>query len=193
MNNNRMYHTVCTLTRSSHDLTHDSQAMHRTLKHDIDGDFLWALPDRKTLVIQHETPVHWPNALPGVIARTHTVDVHTPITGAPIHWALIANPTKSISRGMGKRGKRTPLGPDEWESWVRRKLQDAINIHDLDAHLMPVARGKRHTMTTYHRRVMYTGTGTVANQQTLSQLIRDGVGSGKAYGCGLLITQEVTV
>lgn len=187
-----MHHTICHLNRRGSRLTHDSQAMHRTLKHDIPGRFLWSLPDQRTLIVQHESPVHWPEVLPGVIARTHTVDVSTPITCAPIHWALIANPTKSVSRGKGKRGKRTPLGPDEWESWVRRKLDGAINIHEVDAHLMPVARGKRHTMTTFHRRVMFTGTGTVASQAALAALQRDGIGAGKAYGCGLLIVQEAT-
>lgn len=167
--------------------------MHRTLKHDISGHFLWALPDSHTLVVQHEAPVHWPEVMPEVVARTHTTETTTPITGAPIHWALIANPTKCVSRGEGKRGKRTPLPPEEWKAWVARKLDGAINLRDVDATLMPVARGQKHERVVFHRRVLFTGTGTVANQVALAALQHDGVGAGKAYGCGLLIVQEATV
>lgn len=182
--------TTCALTRNAKRLAHDSQALHRTLKYDIPGHFLWALPDRRTLVVQHDEPVHWPDVMPGVITRTHSTEATTPITGAPINWALIANPTVSVSRGKGRRGKRTPLGEGDWVPWVRRKLDGAINIHTVDASLMPVARGQRHEMTIYHRRVMFTGTGTVTSHDTLTRLQHDGVGAGKAYGCGLLITQE---
>ena len=186
--------TTCALSRNAKRLAHDSQALHRALKHDIPGHFLWSLPDRRTLVIQHDEPVHWPNVMPGVITRTHSVETTTPITGAPVQWALIANPTMSVSRGKGRRGKRTPLGEDAWVPWVRRKLDGAINIptniHSVDATLMPVARGQRHEMTIYHRRVIFTGTGTVASQDALADIQHAGVGAGKAYGCGLLIVQE---
>lgn len=185
--------TTCTLTRSSGRVTRDSQAMHRTLKHDITGRFLWSLPEPRTLVVQHEEPVHWPELMPGVVARTHTTDVSTPPTGVPIQWALIANPTKSVSRGNGVRGKRTSLSPEEWKAWVARKLDGAINLRDVDATLMPVARGQKPDRVTFHRRVLFTGTGTVANRAALSRLQQDGVGAGKAYGCGLLIVQEATV
>lgn len=187
-----MHLTTCALTRSAGRIARDSQAMHRTLKHDIPGRFLWSLPESRTLVVQHEEPVHWPGVMPGVVARTHTTTVDTPITGAPVTWALIANPTKSQFR-PGQRGKRVPLPPEEWKAWAGRKLDGAINLHEVDATLMPVARGNRHEMTIYHRRVLYTGTGTVANQQALAGLQRDGVGAGKAYGCGLLIVQEAHV
>ena len=186
-----MHLTTCTLTRSANRITRDSQAMHRTLKHDIAGHFLWSLPDSRTLVVQHDEAVHWPDVMPGVIDRTHTTTSTTPITGAPIKWAMIANPTKSIPV-EGKRGKRTPLPPEQWKAWVARKLDGAINVHTIDATRLPTARGRRHTMTVTHRRVMFTGTGTVASQQTLADLQRDGVGAGKAYGCGLLIVQEAT-
>lgn len=185
--------TTCTLTRGSRGLSRDSQAMHRTLKHDIPGRFLWSLPDPHTLVVQHEAPIHWPEALPGVIARTHTVDVSTPMTGVPIRWAVIANPTKCVSRGKGVRGKRVPLPPEEWKTWVARKLDGAVNLREVDATLMPVARGKKPDRMVHHQRVLFTGTGTVTNQAALSALQRDGIGAGKAYGCGLMIVQEATV
>lgn len=187
-----MHLTTCTLTRRAHRITHDSQAMHRTLKYDIPGHFLWSQPDPRTLVVQHDETVCWPDVMPGILARTHTTTATTPITGAPIQWAMIASPTKA-TRIKGRRGKRTPLPPEEWKQWVARKLDGAINIHTIDATRLPTARGRRHTMTVTHRRVMFTGTGTVASQAALAELQHDGVGSGKAYGCGLLIVQEVTV
>lgn len=185
-----MHLTTCALGRSARNLTRDTQAMHRTLKHDIPGHFLWSLPDRNSMVVQHDEPVHWPTVMPGVITRTHTTPADTPITGAPVKWAIIANPVKAVKQARGKRGKRTPLPPDEWKTWIERKLDGAVNIHTVDATLMPVGRGKRHGMTLYHQRVMYLGAGTVASQSHLAELQRSGIGPGKAYGCGLLIVQE---
>lgn len=187
-----MHLTTCTLTRRANRVTHDSQAMHRTLKYDIPGHFLWSLPDPHTLVVQHDEAVCWPDVMPGVISRTHTTSSTTPITGAPIQWAMIANPTKATPV-KGQRGKRVPLPPEDWKAWVARKLDGAINLRDVDAALMPTARGKRHDMIICHRRVLFTGTGTVANQEKLAALQHDGVGAGKAYGCGLLIVQGATV
>ena len=41
-----------------------------------------------------------------------------------------------------------------------------------------------------HYRVLVEGVGTVRNSDTLAALMADGVGPGKAYGCGLLLTEE---
>ncbi|AWB84799.1 type I-E CRISPR-associated protein Cas6/Cse3/CasE [Corynebacterium liangguodongii] len=182
--------TTCQLSCRARRLERDSQAMHRTLKHVIPGPHLWGVPEHGVLVVQHQEPVHWPTAMPGVVDHSHTVEVTTPITGAPITWAIIANPTRAIAQGMGKRGKRVAVTPDGWKRWIGDRLEGAINIRDLDAAGLPVARGKRHEMRTTHHRVLYTGTGTVANQARLAELQATGIGRGKAYGCGLLIVQE---
>ena len=184
--------TTCALTRKARRLTHDSQAMHRTLAHIAHGHHLWGLPDAHTLVIQHDKPIHWPGVMPGVIDRTHTIETTTPITGAPIEWAIIANPTKARSQGPEKRGKVTPLEPGLWKKWIERKTAGAINIHDVDATPLPTARGQRHTAVVTHRRVLFNGTGTVANHDLLAALQNEGIGRGKAYGCGLLIIQEAS-
>lgn len=163
--------------------------MHRTIAHDL-GKTLWALPDPNTLVIQHTQDVDWLTIMDGVIARSHTVEVSTPMTGAPIHWGLIGNPAKAVMRPGAERGKRQALPPSEWKAWAQRKLGEAINPHSIDATAMPTAHGTKPGMRTTHKRVLFTGTGSVANRDRLAALQHNGVGPGKAYGCGLLIIQE---
>lgn len=181
--------TTCYLTRNARRLEHDTQAMHRTLAHEM-GRVLWAQPQPRTLVVQHDQPVDWSRVMPGVIAHSHTTDTTTPVTGVHVEWALIANPTKAVMEPGRRRGKRRALPPDQWKTWVARKLDGALNLRTIDATAMPTAHGRKHDRRTTHARVMFTGTATVANQAALATLQHDGVGPAKAYGCGLLIVQE---
>lgn len=182
--------TTCHLTRNAHRLERDTQTMHRTLAYAM-GRVLWAHPQQHTLIVQHDKPVDWMNVLPGVIAHSHTIDTTTPTTGAVIEWAVIANPTYAAIQ-PGKRGKRSPLPPAKWKSWIARKLDGAINIRTIDAERMPTGRGRKLDRCVTHMRVMFTGSGTVANQQALAKLQSEGIGPAKAYGCGLLLVQEAT-
>lgn len=186
-----MLTSTLTLTRAARDLMRDSQSVHRTLMHACRGQRpLWGAPDMSTLVIQHDTPVDWTASMPGIIRQAVTIPTTTPITGAPIQWAVIANPTAAIMQPGAKRGKRRALPPEKWNIWVERKLAAGINIHSIDGCALPTARGTKQTMRTQHRRVLFTGTGTVSNRADLTALQYDGVGPGKAYGCGLLIVTE---
>lgn len=188
--------TTIRLTRRARGLARDSQAMHRTLAHVLDGRGLWAMPDHRTLVIQHPQPVDWSTHLPGVIAHSHTIERRTHPAGTEVEWALIANPTAAIvppGSPRGTRGKRRALPPEKWNSWVERKLTPALDLHSIDGAALPTAVGKRHGARTIHRRVLFTGLATVTDADALTGLQDHGVGRGKAYGCGLLITQEVTL
>ena len=56
---------------------------------------------------------------------------------------------------------------------------------------MGTATGLKPGMRTKHRRALFHGTARVKDATKLHTLMRNGVGRGKAYGCGLLITQEM--
>ncbi|MBP2333327.1 type I-E CRISPR-associated protein Cas6/Cse3/CasE [Corynebacterium freneyi] len=188
--------TTITLNRRARGLTRDSQAMHRTIAHALDGRGLWATPTAQSLVVQHTAPIDWGQRLPGIIAHSHTIERRAHQPGTQVEWALIANPTAAIvppGSPRGTRGKRRALPPEKWNSWVERKLTPALDIHRIDGTALPTAVGKRHGARTIHRRVLFTGLATVADPDALTRLQDTGVGPGKAYGCGLLITQEVTL
>lgn len=186
--------TTLTLTRHARRLTRDTQALHRTLHHAIGDRGLWALPTPRTLVIQHSSQIPWDDRMPGIIASQLTT--HRPINhqGQQIEWALIANPVAAVvPKGAPPRtrGKRRPLPPEKWNAWIQRKLGAALDLHRIDGTALPTGVGTRHTMRIVHRRVLFTGNATVTNPDELTSLLDHGVGPAKAYGCGLLLTQEV--
>lgn len=187
-----MLTTTLTITRQGRHLIRDSQAVHRTLLHATGGDkHLWGTPDPQHLVVRHPTPVDWLTSLPGVAAQAVTTPTAPHIAGEPIRFAIIANPTRA-QPVKGKRGKVRALPPEKWTAWLDRKLGDALNLHTIESTAMPTATGKKDAMRTVHRRVLFTGTATVKTPETLHTLMREGIGRGKAYGCGLLLTERIT-
>lgn len=189
-------HTIRLHRRAVRDLHH----LHRAVEAATDtperaARALWALPRPDMLIVR--APRLDPTLLPPVTAVSTT---HTPIppTGAHLHWALIANPTKSTptplrSDGTRPRGRRTPLDADDVPAWVQRKLAPALApIRVADAARLPRLAG-RHPRTggpLVHTRWAITGEATVADQAALAHLLTAGVGPGKAFGCGLLTVRE---
>lgn len=167
----------------------DSQHAHTIIFGMIGERGLWARPQPDTIVVQHKEPVNWA-ACESVVKHSHTVPVTTPPDGATVSFALIGNPTIAKPQGKGKRGKPTPLPPEKWNTWLERRLGDALTIESIDTERLPVARGRYHARNTTHHRVMFLGTAKVHNHNALHHLQVEGVGRGKAYGCGLLILQE---
>lgn len=185
-----MLTSTLALDRRGRGLLRDAQAVHRTLAHATDGHALWGSPDGEHLIVRHPQPVRWATAMRH-IAQAVTLPTTTPITGAHVQWAIIANPTHALAR-PGQRGKVVPLPPEKWNSWVERKLGQALNLHTIDGTALPAAVGHKRDRRTTHRRVLFQGTATVRNHDTLATLMTAGVGRGKAYGCGLLLIEQVT-
>jgi ParB/RepB/Spo0J family partition protein len=123
--------------------------------------------------------------------RTESAPLVTPPTGAHVEVSLIAAPTKSVHRS-GARGIRRPLPPDGWAGWLRRKTSGALDLEWVRADPAGVRSGRRSGRRITFTRVAYHATGTVTDAAALSTLQRIGVGTGKGYGCGLLLVREVT-
>lgn len=181
--------TTIRLTASARRLVHDAQAMHRTIAHTLDQRGLWAIPDPRTLIIRHPDPITWHTAMEGVIAHSHTVVAPTHQDGERISWALIANPTKA-EPVRGRRGTIRPLPPEAWADWMDRKLAPAMIIDSIEHQPMRTAIGIKPDRKITHRRVCFTGTATVRDADALTTLADTGIGRGKAYGCGLLVTRS---
>lgn len=78
---------------------------------------------------------------------------------------------------------------DEW--WTRQA--DGAGLHPLTLHSQPLdaARAVRPNATgstagIRHARIRFDGTATITDADLLRRKITDGIGRGKAYGCGLL-------
>ena len=181
--------TTIQLSRSARRITRDPQAMHRTIAYALGERGLWSLPDPNTLLIRHESPVCWHTALEGIATSTHTITIDPASVGDRIDWAVIANPTKSVFV-RGKRGTRKPLAPEEWGDWISRKLSPAIRLDVITHEPLPTLTGRKQDRIVRHARVCFTGTGIVRDAAALDEITRHGIGSGKAYGCGLLITRK---
>src|SRR5690606_27648372 len=120
-----------------------------------------------------------------------------PQAGERIGWALVASPCKATgprdpeTGRLLARSKRQPLPEPEWESWVRRKLDGALDLDQISHERLPgwPGRPRDGRAPIIHMRVAYAGTGRVTNPDALARLLADGVGPGKAFGCGLLLVE----
>jgi CRISPR system Cascade subunit CasE len=142
------------------------------------------------LLVQSEAAPDWAAhaALPGYLAGPPEVKPYAPAfaAGQRLRFRLRANPT------VKREGKRLGLLTEEAQlGWLRRK-GEAGGFRVLGA--VPVEEGllggrkddgeRRHTLT--HLAVRYDGVLAVADPARLLEAVRAGVGSGKAFGFGLL-------
>lgn len=122
-----------------------------------------------------------------------------PVGGQRLGFLLTANPIKTITdtRREAKPGKtsekcRVPLIREaDQREWLTRKLADSAEI--ADASLLPHAPihfrkgnrgGKLATVT-------FSGMLTVRHPERLMELLENGVGPAKGFGCGLLLVRRV--
>lgn len=140
-----------------------------------------------------------PQATAGLIVLG-TREFHPkPVGGQRLGFLLTANPIKTITdmQREAKPGKtsekcRVPLIREaDQRDWLTRKLADAAEI--ADASLLPHAPiyfrkgnrgGKLATVT-------FNGMLTVRHPERLMELLENGVGPAKGFGCGLLLVRRV--
>lgn len=120
--------------------------------------------------------------------------LHYP-TGTRLELIGIIAPTKAESRGEGRRGKIRALPHDEQADWVHRKLSPVLTLDSpINVEPMSPSQGKKtgghrvlHTRSSFHTY------GTIKDPDKLATLLTQGVGRGKRYGTGLILTKEVTI
>lgn len=164
----------------------DTQAAHRTLAYAVDGGpVLWSQPLPDLLIVQADHPID-PESIGAKSARSLPVRLdYQP--GEHVALSVIANPTRALAR-HGERGKVVPITTRaEQVEWITRKLAPALTVTSVDIEPIGQYGGQRHERRVVHLRVGYTVAGTVTDPEALAGLIRDGIGRGRAYGCGLLI------
>lgn len=156
--------------RSDHNILH-------AIDHRSDGT-IWIL-------VQANLTGNWENSKisPALIEDVLPVKYTPPATGK-IFYQIIASPTKD------KHGKRYPLlRPEEIKHWWNRKAKanglnltgTRINIHEKhQLHL------NYKSLKLVARRI--SGKAEIINTEQFLTACSTGIGRGKAYGCGLLLT-----
>jgi len=116
--------------------------------------------------------------------------------GQCLRFFLIANPIKTIDDEGGRKNVRgdtkkcrVPLISDEdRQTWIKRKFQDAASIEVLAIDpLLPLRfRKGKEDRAGKIQPVSFQGVLNVKNPAILSELIQNGIGPAKAFGCGLI-------
>ncbi|MEU8380640.1 type I-E CRISPR-associated protein Cas6/Cse3/CasE [Streptosporangium sp. NPDC048865] len=105
--------------------------------------------------------------------------------GALVHYRIAANPSKRLGRNAGpKAGKIEALrgaAAEEW--WVARAAANGLAVSTVSSQSQQDIRAKG---TIRHAVVRFDGSAVVTDPEALRAAVVQGIGRGKAYGCGLL-------
>lgn len=165
----------------------DTQLVHHlvTSSHPGDPRPLWAMPHPRLLLVQALEPTR----LASRWARRHADhQVSTPSPGTQVTASLIGCPTWKPSASPN----RVPLSEPQWSTWLERKVAGALDLHAVTHSRLGVRRGRRISDQPAHLWVVFHAAATVVDEARLADLQSSGVGTGKAYGAGLLLIREVT-
>ena len=116
--------------------------------------------------------------------------------GQRLLFGLVANVSK---RDNESRKRITVRGFAAQRDWLLRKgLDHGFALVEDDTALVPLAIEAESALVGNHRNgsllfvpVRFSGTLTVTHPQVLVQAVVQGIGSAKAYGCGLLTVRDV--
>lgn len=111
-----------------------------------------------------------------------------------LRFRLMANPTRRLSRHSPDAreesiGKRVPVPTDQFVDWLVRQAEsggfsiepDATTFHSGYVYINKDGKGQR------LRSVLFDGFLQVADSDAFRQTLSRGIGSGKAFGFGLLL------
>ncbi|MET8824271.1 type I-E CRISPR-associated protein Cas6/Cse3/CasE, partial [Streptomyces rochei] len=151
-------------------------------------------PPRAVLVQSPDRPNWQPLLDSGRLTKADTFsEVCEYALGQQVAIRVIANPSY---RDTVTRRRMSLSSVAECGSWLRRRLADhgvdvALNHIEVGERVrMTGVKGEDHPITVICR--MFQARGTVQSPEAFHQALAQGLGPGKAYGCGLLITKPLT-
>ena len=110
-------------------------------------------------------------------------------------FQLCANPTVKRKREGRKNGTRTAIyDPQELEAWLLRKAgQGGFAVEKSTLQISPPINQPFYKKGTRgnHKRVEFQGVLGVTNPETFKATFKNGIGSAKAFGFGLLVLQPI--
>lgn len=174
---------------------HDARWIHRAVM-DLFGDLGNTSEARAAAGVLFRVEPHVDNGrvlvqsnVPPVVdgIRTRSLEpVRERLTGGRhVRFLLAANTVRTINRtgpGGSIRTHRARVFDDQLDGWLKQRLDGAVDVGPLaPPETRKLRQGPAQLIVTTFR-----GRGTVADPDRLTQLMSDGVGRAKAYGCGLL-------
>lgn len=170
--------------------------------------------DSLQVLVQSEREPDWSRLPTGYVNQPPTVKRIDPLyeqvrRDMELHFLLRANPTRRISdrnttQDERWRGKRVELRREEdQQAWLRRKGEDAgfalvgvrtrPEVDDARVAAHAVAHGfRRETRQLTFGSVLFEGRLRVTDADRFRRALVSGLGSGKAYGFGLLSVAPLT-
>lgn len=125
--------------------------------------------------------------------------------GTTWRFRLRANPVRSVSAGRGRRGRIVPhVTPEQQLGWLAERAgRHGFALVERDGTSLAAVTGRadrhfvkndRHTggrRAVTLREAQFDGVLECTDRQLLRQTLTQGIGRGKAYGCGLLTIARV--
>ncbi|MGK5551223.1 type I-E CRISPR-associated protein Cas6/Cse3/CasE [Actinomadura kijaniata] len=108
--------------------------------------------------------------------------------GSLVRYRLAANASKRLGRTAEHPGKIVALSGQAAEQWwTGRAERYGLALRAMTSTSMADAVGRHeNTGLVKHAIVRFDGTALVTDPDALRAAVRDGIGRGKSYGCGLL-------
>lgn len=164
------------------------------------------------LVVQSRVPGDWAGMPRGALTdKPHVITVdRTFHTGDSLTFRTVVNPTYNRPSGPSTpnhaRGRRTAhTRPDHVRNWFVRRLQQpgeprkapdgvtrigaTTEAETLGVRMLPTVTSPSRHKGLRIARAEIRGTLTVTDPAALVDAMTQGVGHGRAYGCGLLLTR----
>ncbi|MQY15164.1 CRISPR-associated endoribonuclease Cse3 [Streptomyces sp. RB5] len=144
---------------------------------------------------QPPSPDRLPNGYGTLASRSldDLLDALTP--GRTVRYRCVASPVRkpgATTRALYDLPAVVALHGNAADEWWERQA-DKAGLKSLSVQSQPVDavydrpdRTERDAKPVRHHRVRFDGTATVIDPDQLRAAITDGIGRGKAYGCGLL-------
>ncbi|WP_331731037.1 type I-E CRISPR-associated protein Cas6/Cse3/CasE (plasmid) [Kitasatospora sp. NBC_00070] len=112
--------------------------------------------------------------------------------GLSVQYRIAANPIRKPGRTTRELHGLSAVVPlhgaaaDDW--WTRQAEASGLRLHGLRSTPLDPARGIRRgdLRRINHSRILFEGTAAVTDAGALRVRLAEGIGKGKAYGCGLL-------
>ncbi|BBJ22999.1 type I-E CRISPR-associated protein Cas6/Cse3/CasE [Candidatus Nitrotoga sp. AM1P] len=140
------------------------------------------------LLLQSAIPPLESIANASLIAPTKMLNLSKLSTGQALRFRLTANVIKTIrdQKNPEKRVRVPLVREDEQQAWLARKLEGAATLDEVtlqkNAPLLFRRGGSAGKLVT----VTFDGILTVTNPEVFRNLVANGIGAAKSFGCGLL-------
>jgi len=191
-------------SREARKLLADCQQMHRFVTGLLGADRRSAQAlyrtnltgNRLSLYLYAQKPIEACPAYCEVLQRDVTAWLEGMETGQYWNFDLIASPSKKAAAEGQKNSRRRVLrDPEQRQAWLARKAeqsgfrilhgQELEQVHVSGRHSLQ--RGGEMFHDAYH----YQGTLQITDAVQFRSALQQGIGSGKAYGFGMLMVKNV--